>query len=78
MSNIFMWEILRKNANFDCSKTLTLLEILKTQNRLLVKSCVFLVVIHLFPQVGFVKNKLRSHTVRRKLKPSVATGNPRV
>ena len=59
-------------------KTLTLLEILKTQNRLLVESSAFLAVKKLFPQVGFVRNKFRSHTVRRKLKPPVATRNHQV
>ena len=38
-SNIVMWEIQHNNA--DCFKTLTLLEILKTQNRLRVDSVHF-------------------------------------
>ena len=63
-----MWEILNSNADQDCSKTLALPEILKTQNRLRVESCASLAVTRLFPWDGCVRNRLQSHTVWRKLK----------
>ena len=52
-----MWEILLSNADWDCFRTLTLREILKIQNPLLEEHCAFLEVIHLFQQVGCVRNK---------------------
>ena len=67
-NSIAMWETLPNNADCDCFKTLILLEILKTQNRLREEFCAYLEVIHLFPQVGCVRHKLQSHTVRRNLK----------
>ena len=39
--NIDMWVILLNNADWDCFRTLTLPEILRTQNRLQVEHCVF-------------------------------------
>ena len=47
-NNIVMWVILPNNADWDCFKTLTSLEILKIQNPLLEEHCAFLEVIHLF------------------------------
>ena len=44
--NIVMWEILPNNADWDCFKTLTSREILRTQNLLRVEHCAFLEVIH--------------------------------
>ena len=66
--DIVMREILHNNADWDCSKTLTLLEILKTQNRPRVESCASVAVTRLFPEVGGARNRLQSHTVRRNLK----------
>ena len=40
-NNIIMWEILPKNADWDCFKTLTLREILKIRNPLLEEHCAF-------------------------------------
>ena len=63
-----MWESRHDNADWDCFKTLTLPEILKTQKSTSVKSYVSLAVTCLFPLVGRVRNRLQSRTVRRNLK----------
>ena len=49
LSNIVMWEILPINADWDCFKTLILLDILITQNLLLEEHCAFLEVIRFNP-----------------------------
>ena len=49
VSNIVMWEIPHNNAEWDCFRSLTLPEILKTQNRPREESCVFMEVTRLFP-----------------------------
>ena len=54
-----MWVILQNNAGWDCFKTPILREILRTQNPLLEEHDAFLEVIHLFQQVGCVRNKLK-------------------
>ena len=46
-------------------------EILKIQNPLLEEHCAFLEVIHLFQQVGCVRNKLQFHTVQQNPKSSL-------
>ena len=66
-SNIVMWVILLNNADWDCFKTLTSREILKIRNQLLEEHCAFLAVTRLFQEVGCVRNKLQSHTVRLNL-----------
>ena len=53
-----MWVILLNNADWDCFKTLTSRETLRIRNPLVEERCAFLEVIHLFPQVGWVRNKL--------------------
>ena len=45
---VVMWIILQNNADWDCFKTLTSLEILKIRNPLLEEHCAFWEVIHLF------------------------------
>ena len=60
--NIAMWEIQHGTVDWDNSMTQTVLATLKTQNRLLCEFCVSLAVIHLFPYVGFVRNKLQCYT----------------
>ena len=42
LSNLVMWETLHNNADWDCFRTLSLLEILKTQNRPRVRNPVYL------------------------------------
>ena len=66
--SIVMWEILQNNAGWDCFKTSILREILRTQNPLLEEHCAFWEVIHLFQQVGCVRNKLQFHTVQQNEK----------
>ena len=56
--NIPMCVIRRSIVDWDCSKTQTLLEILKILNRLREESYVSSEVEHSFPQVGRVSNKL--------------------
>ena len=56
--NIVMWVILPNNADWGCFKTLISREILKIRNPLLEEHCAFSEVIHLFQQVGCVRNKL--------------------
>ena len=56
--SIGMWVILLSNADWDCFKTLTSRKILKIRNPLLEEHCAFLEVIHLFQEVGRVRNKL--------------------
>ena len=73
LSNIAMWETLHNNAGCDCFRTLTLLEILKTQNRLPVEFCVFWEVTRLFPWVGCARDKLQFHTVQQNPKSSLWT-----
>ena len=63
-----MWEILLNNADWDCFKTLTSQEILKIQNPLLEEHYAFSEVIHLFPSVGCVRNKLQFRTVQQNEK----------
>ena len=51
-----MWVIRRSIVDWDCSKTVTLLETLKITNQLREKSHVSSEVEHLFPEVGCVRN----------------------
>ena len=67
-----MWEILLNNADWDCLKTLTSREILKIQNPLRVEHYAFLEVIHLFQQVGCVRNRLPFLTAQLNLKSSLS------
>ena len=53
-----MWETLHNNAGWACSRTLTLTEILRTQNRPRVKFCAYFEVTRSFPQVGCERKKL--------------------
>ena len=48
-NNIFMWETLPNNADWDCFKTPILKEILRIQNLLRVEHCASLEVIHFVP-----------------------------
>ena len=57
-----MWEILPNNADWDYFKILTSWKILKIRNPLLEERCAYSEVIHLFQQVGCVRNKLQFHT----------------
>ena len=52
-------------------KTPILREILRTQNLLRVEYCAFLEVIHLFRQVGCVRNKLKFRAVQQNQKSSL-------
>ena len=61
-----MWRILQNNAGWDCIKTPTLREILRTPNLLQVEHIAFLVV--LFQQVGCVWSKLKFRTVQQNPK----------
>ena len=54
-----MCKTMLNSADWDYFKTLILLEILKTQNRLPV-NFVCSAVTHIFPQVGTVRRKLKS------------------
>ena len=72
-TNSIMWVILQNNAGWDCFKTPDLLEILRTQNLLLVEHHAFLEVIHLFQQVGCARSKPQFHTVQQNPKPSLWT-----
>ena len=67
-NSIFMWVILQNNAGWDCFKTLILREILRTQNLLLEEHYAFLEVVHLFHEVGCVRNKLQFHIVQQNPK----------
>ena len=66
-----MWETLHNNADWDCFGTLTLREILKTQNRPQEVSCVFLEAEHLFQSVRCARNKLLFRTVQRNVRLSL-------
>ena len=63
-----MWETLHNNAGWDCFKTLTLPEILKTQNRPQREFWAYLEVTRLFTQDACARNKPQCHTVLQKLK----------
>ena len=67
-NNIVMWETLPNNADWDCFKTPTLQEILRTQNLHRVEHCAFLEVIHSFQSVGCVRSKLQCLTVQQNQK----------
>ena len=67
-NSIATWVVLQNNADWDCFKTPILREILRIQNPLLEELCAFLEVIHLFQQVGWVRNKLQFHTVQQNPK----------
>ena len=67
-NNIAIWVILQNNGDWDCFRTPTLQEILRTQNQLQGEHCVFSEVIHLFQQVGCARNKLQFHTVQQNQK----------
>ena len=72
-NSIVMWEILLYNADWDCSKTLILREILRIRNPLLEEHCAFLEVIHLFPSVGCVQTSV-SHSSTESEIISLDTG----
>ena len=55
--------IAAKNADWDCFKILTLREILRTQNLLLMEHYAFVEVMHLFQHVGCVRNKHQFHSI---------------
>ena len=61
-NSIVMWETQPNIADWDCSKTSILQEILRIQNLRQVGRYAFLEVIHLFQSVGCVRNKLHSST----------------
>ena len=68
-----MWQIRPNNADWDCFKTPILQEILRIQNLRQVEHCAFLEVIHLFQQVGCVRNKLQFRTAQQNPKSSLWT-----
>ena len=68
--NIAMWETQPSSADWDCFKT-PLQEILRTRNLLQVEHCAFLEVIHLFQEVGCVRNKFQFRTVQQNQKSSL-------
>ena len=68
INSIVMWLILQNNAVWDCFKTLTSREILRTQNLLRVEHCAFSEAIRLFQSVGCVRKKLQLHTVQQNQK----------
>ena len=68
-----MWETLPNNADWDCVRTLTLREILRTQNLLLGEHHAFLAVIRLFRSAGCVRDKLQFHAVQQNPKSSLWT-----
>ena len=72
-NNMVMWVTLQNNADWDCFKTLTSREILKIPNPLLEEHCSLLEVIHLFPKVVCVRNKLQFRTVQQNLRSSLWT-----
>ena len=72
-NSIVMWVILPNNTDWDCFKTLISREILKILNSLLEEHCAFFDVIHLFQEVGCVRNKLQFHTVQQNPKSSLWT-----
>ena len=74
INSIGFWLTVQNYTNWDCFKTLTSQEILKTQNPLLEEHCAFLEVIHLFQKVGCARNKLLFLTVQQKLKSYRWTG----
>ena len=59
---------LPNSADWDCSKTPILQEILRTRNPLLVVHCAFSEVIRLFQSAGRVRNKLQFRTVQQNQK----------
>ena len=67
-NNIAMWETLQNNADWDCSKTPILQEILEIQNLLQVEHCAFLEVIRSFQSGGCVRNKLQFRTAQQNQK----------
>ena len=67
-NNIVMWETLQNDADWNCFKTPTLQEIWRTQSLLREEHCAFLEVIHLFQQVGCVRNKLQFRTALQNQK----------
>ena len=56
-NSVALWVILQNNADWDYFKTLTLREILKIRNPLLVEHCAFWGVKHLFQSVGCVRTQ---------------------
>ena len=64
-NSVVRWVTLPSNADWDCFKTPILQEISRIQNPRQVEHCSFFEVIHLFPSVGCVRNKLRFHTVQQ-------------
>ena len=68
LDNIAMWVIRRKTVDWDCSKTLTVLETLKILNQLREEFCVSSEVEQTFLRFGRVRIKLRSLTVQPNLK----------
>ena len=67
-NNIVMWETLQNNANWDCFKTPTLQEILRTRNLLQVELSVFSEATRSFQPDGCVRNKLRFRTAQQNQK----------
>ena len=62
-----MWETRHNSAGWDCFRTLTLLDILHTQNRLQEKFCAYLEVTRSCQQVGCARSKRQFHTFQRNL-----------
>ena len=67
-NNIVMWETLQNSADWDCFKTPTLQEILRTQNPLQVEHCAFSVGTRLFQLAGCARNKLQFRAAQQNQK----------
>ena len=66
-NTIVLWIILQNNPDWDCFKTLTSKETLKIKNPLREEHYAFLEVIHLFQDVGCLRNKHQFHTTQQNL-----------
>ena len=62
INNIVVWETLQNNADWDCVKTPTLQEILRTQNVLQVQHNAFSEATRLFQYAGCKKQASVSHS----------------
>ena len=67
-----MWETLQNNADWECLKTPTSQEILRTRNLLLVEHCVFSEATRSFQSAGCVRNKLQFRTAQQNQKSFIS------
>ena len=71
INSVVTWVMLQNNAGWDVFKTPNLLQIFRTQNPIRAEHCAFCDVIHLYQQVGCVRNKLQFRTVQQNQKSSL-------